>query len=68
MYKHSLASLYEPDYASKYFYRFAYPSNIVLSLGTHFHLTKRSGKTKAEIKKMARDMVFNTDSNGNTQR
>lgn len=68
MYKHSLASLYEPDYASKYFYRFAYPSNIVLSVGTHFHLTKRSGKTKAEIKKMARDMVFNTDSNGNTQR
>ena len=68
MYKHSLASLYEPDYASKYFYRFAYPSNIVLSVGTHFHLTKRSGKTKAEIKKMARDMVFNTDSHGNTQR
>lgn len=68
MYKHSLASLYEPDYASKYYYRFAYPSNIVLSVGTHFHLTKRSGKTKAEIKKMARDMVFNTDSNGNTQR
>ena len=62
MYKHSLASLYEPDYASKYYYRFAYPSNIVLSVGTHFHLTKRSGKTKAEIKKMARDMVFNTDS------
>ena len=68
MYKHSLASLYEPDYARKYFYRFAYPSNIVLSVGTHFHLTKRSGKTKAEIKKMARDMVFNTDSHGNTQR
>ena len=68
MYKHSLASLYEPDYASKYYYRFAYPSNIVLSVGTHFHLTKRSGKTKAEIKKMARDMVFNTDSHGNTQR
>ena len=68
MYKHSLASLYEPDHASKYFYRFAYPSNIVLSVGTHFHLTKRSGKTKSEIKKMARDMVFNTDSNGNTQR
>ena len=68
MYKHSLASLYEPDYASKYYYRFAYPSNIVLSVGTHFHLSKRSGKTKAEIKKMARDMVFNTDSHGNTQR
>ena len=68
MYKHSLASLYEPDHASKYFYRFAYPSNIVLSVGTHFHITKRSGKTKSEIKKMAREMVYNTESYGNTKR
>lgn len=59
MYKHSLSSLYEPDHASKYYYRFAYPQNIVLSVGTHFHITKRSGKTKAEIKKLAHDMVFN---------
>ena len=68
MYKHSLASLYEPDHASKYFYRFAYPSNIVLSVGTHFHITKRSGKTKSEIKKMAKEMVYNTESYGNTKR
>lgn len=58
MYKHSLSSLYEPDHASKYYYRYAYPSNIVVSVGTHIHLTKRSGKTKAEIKRMAREMVY----------
>lgn len=57
-YKHSLASLYEPDYYSKYYYRYAYPQNIVVSVGTHFHLTKRSGKTKAAIKKLAKDMVY----------
>ena len=57
-YKHSLSSLYEPDYYSKYYYRYAYPQNIVVSVGTHFHLTKRSGKTKAAIRKLAKDMVY----------
>ena len=66
-YKHSLSSLYEPDHASKYYYRYAYPSNIVISAGVHYHLTKRTGKTKAEIKKMAKDMVYNTDYNGYTE-
>ena len=61
-YKHSLATLYEPDYYSEYYYRYAYPQNIVVSVGAHFHITKRTGKTKAEIKKMARDIVYN---NGN---
>ena len=60
-YKHSLASLYEPDYYSEYYYRYAYPQNIVLSVGAHFHITKRTGRTKAEIKKMARDMVYEND-------
>lgn len=59
MYKHSLSSLYEPDHYSKYYYRFAYPSNIIISVGVHYHLTKRSGKTKAEIKAMAKDMIYN---------
>ena len=61
MYKHSLSSLYQPDYYSKYYYRYAYPSNIVISVGTHFHITKRSGKMKSEIKKLARDMVYNQE-------
>lgn len=67
MYKHSLSSLYEPDHYSKYYYRFAYPSNIIISVGAHFHLTKRSGMTKSAIKKRAREMVYNTENNGNTQ-
>ena len=59
MYKHSLSSLYTPDHYSKYYYRFAYPSNIVVSVGLHFHLSKRSGKTKAEIRNLAKDMIYN---------
>ncbi len=57
-YKHSLSSLYEPDHYSNYYYRFAYPSNIVISAGVHFQLSKRTGKTKAALKKEARDLVY----------
>lgn len=58
-YKHSLNSLFAPDYASPYYYRFAYPFNIVISAGLHFQLTKRVGKTTRQIKQEARDAVFN---------
>ena len=58
MYKHSLGTLYEPDHYSEYYYRFAYPSNIIFSAGVHFQLTKRTGQTKAELKKLAKDMVY----------
>ena len=57
-YKHSLSSIYEPDYNSEYYYRFAYPASIVVSAGVHFQLTKRSGKTKASIKKEAKRLVY----------
>ena len=61
MYKHSLATMYKPHYYSQYFYRFAYPQNIILSAGVHFQLTKRSGMTKKEIKKQARSIVYETE-------
>lgn len=58
MYKYSMGTLYDPDHYSEIYYRFAYPTNIIVSVGVHYHLSKRSGKTKAELKKQARDMVF----------
>ena len=61
-YKHALSSLYEPDHYSKYYYRYAYPSNIIVSVGLHFHLTKRTGRTKAELKKEAKELVYGTES------
>ena len=57
-YKHALSSLYEPDHYSQYYYRFAYPMNFVLSAGIHVQLTKRTGKTNAQLKKMAKEMVY----------
>lgn len=58
MYKYSLGTLYDPDYYSDIYYRYAYPTNIVISAGVHFHLTKRSGKTKKELRKEAHDLVY----------
>lgn len=58
MYKHSLSSLYEPDHNSQYYYRYAYPSNIIISAGLHFQLTRRSGLSKKELKKQAREIVY----------
>lgn len=57
-YKHSFGSLYEPDHYSEYYYRYAYPMNIVISAGIHVHLTKRTGKSKADLKREARDIVY----------
>ena len=57
-YKHSLSSLYTPDHNSQYYYRFAYPSNIIISAGVHFQISKRTGKTKAELKKQAKTIVY----------
>lgn len=64
-YKHSFSSLFDPDYNSEYYYRFAYPSNIIISAGVHFHLSKRSGMTKKQLKEQARSIVYeNLDSKG----
>ena len=65
MYKHSMGSLYEPNHYSEYYYRYAYPANFILTAGLHFQLTKRTGLTKAELKKQAKEMVYgNTQSKG----
>ncbi len=58
MYKYSFSTLYDPDYYNAYYYRYAYPSNIIISAGLHFHLSKRTGQTKSQLKKMAKDLVY----------
>ena len=58
MYKHSLSSLYQPDYYSEYYYRFANPTNIIISAGIHFQLTKRSGMSKQQLKQQAKNIVY----------
>lgn len=57
MYKYSMGTLHKPNYYSDYYYRYAYPSNIVFSVGLHFQLTKRVGKTKHQLKKEAKEQL-----------
>ncbi len=58
MVRYGLGSLYDPDYYSQYYYRFATPFDIVISAGLHFQLTKRTGKTRAALRREAYERVF----------
>jgi len=63
-YKQSLQSLYNPDYYSPYYYRFAYPYTAYISVGLHFQLSRRTGKTHKELKEAAK-AALNIQDNGN---
>lgn len=54
-------SFYEPDYASKYYYRFAYPLDLVLKAGLYYQLTPRTGYTRKQLKKFAKQIVYGTE-------
>ena len=59
--KYAFSSLYEPDYYSQYYYRFAYPLDISITAGLHFQLTRRSGMTRRELRRKAREQVYGTE-------
>ena len=56
-YKYAFSSLYQPDYYSQYYYRYAYPTNIVVSFGVHFQLTRRTGKSRRALKREAKEQL-----------
>ncbi|MBR1705866.1 MAG: hypothetical protein IJ721_03640 [Bacteroidales bacterium] len=53
------SSFYEPDYYNPFYYRYAYPLDLVLTLGIYYQLTPRRGHTRAQLRRMAREMVSN---------
>lgn len=57
--RYGYSSLYRPDYYSEYYYRYAYPFDIVISAGLQFQLTRRTGKTNAQLRREARNIVYN---------
>lgn len=67
-YRASLGSLYRPNYYNEYYYRFAYPSDILITAGIHIQLTKRTGKTKAALKKEAKALIYNDQENSGANR
>lgn len=62
MYKYGFGSLYEPNYYSEYYYRFASVSNLIISVGVHFQLTKRTGKTSHQLRREAREIYYQRNS------
>lgn len=62
--RYSWGTLYDPDYYSEYYYRFAYPLNVMVSAGVYFQLTRRNGKSKAQIRREAYDSVYNPAQTG----
>ena len=63
----SLQNLYEPDYENSifhpyntYYYRYANPIDVSVTLGVYFQLTKRTGRTNRQLRQEARDIVYGT--------
>lgn len=50
-------SFWKPDYASQYYYRFAYPLDGAITFGVYYQLSPRYGHTRSQLKKLARKMV-----------
>ena len=66
--RYALSSIFTPDSQfpegsgyedrNKYYYRFAYPLDIMVSVGIHFELGRRYGKTRKALKQEAYDIVY----------
>lgn len=60
--RYAWSSIFEPDSINsvyrKYYYRYAYPLDIMVTLGVHFHVSKMTGKTNKELKQEAHDIVY----------
>lgn len=56
--RYSLNPLFEPDYLSQYYYKYAYPFDVMVTAGVQFQITKRTGKTKTMLRKEAKQTVY----------
>lgn len=60
--RYSWSNLFEPNYRSEYYYSFAYPLDVMVSAGLYFQISRKSGKTKAVLRKEAKTIVFGEES------
>lgn len=58
-------SFWNPDYYSQYYYRFGYPLDGAVTFGIYYQLTPRYGHTRAQLKRLARKMVEESEANNN---
>lgn len=58
-------SFWEPDYVSQYYYRFAYPLDLAPTFGIYYQLSPRHGHTRSQLRRMAKEIVKQEETNGN---
>ncbi|MBR4133924.1 MAG: hypothetical protein IKU04_05305 [Bacteroidales bacterium] len=56
--RYSWSNLFNPDYRSPYYYSFAYPLDVMVTAGVHFHISRKTGKTKAMLRREAKSIVY----------
>lgn len=56
--RYSWSNLFYPDYLSPYYYSFAYPLDVTVTAGVHFHISRKTGKTKAMLRREAKSIVY----------
>ena len=54
----SWQSLYKANWYSPYYYRYAYPFNIEIAVSVHYQLTRRTGRTKKQLRETAKRVVY----------
>jgi len=59
--RYGWSTLYDPDYQSQYFYRFAYPFDIMVTAGIYFQLGRRTGNNKAALRREAYRQVYESE-------
>lgn len=55
------SSFYQPNVASPYYYRYAYPLDGAVTFGVYYQLSPRRGHTRHQLRRMAREMVAAAD-------
>ncbi len=61
--RYGWGTIFEPDWYSEYYYRFAYPFDIMVTGSLYIQLSKRTGKTKSVLRKEAHSIVYGTGEN-----
>ena len=58
-------SFWQPDYYSPYYYRFGYPLDGAITFGIYYQITPRYGHTRAQLRRLAKKMVEESEANQN---
>ena len=59
--RYSWSSLFDPTYRQGIDYWYAYPFDIMVSGSLHFHLSKRSGRSRADLRREAKKIVYENE-------